>query len=235
MIGTLSEWKASPFYKPAKPQRRLWTLRDEEVVARLYPTPMPSRDIAKQLDRSIGSLRAKARQLGVRRPSRVNASAVARPSPTSSPDLFVNYVSPIERIKSLFQTRGSRLSWSNDGIDMLADLWKRGFAASLIADLIGTTPGAIQERAGRAGLPARYGLTLIETNEKHDPLDYPIHPVIDAQIIPRIDKRTGKRWFVQPKDKRRFHHSRETRMRNARIADNEVDMGSEYSDASGVN
>jgi len=74
LIGTQSEWKASPFYKPVKPRRRLWTLHDEEIVVRLYPTTMPTRDIAEQLDRSIGSLRAKARQLGVRRPSRGKAS-----------------------------------------------------------------------------------------------------------------------------------------------------------------
>lgn len=235
LIGTQSEWKASPFYKPAKPRRRLWTLNDEKLVARLYPTSIATRDIAGRLDRSIGSIRAKARQLKVRRPSRGKSSESGVPTSPNIQDLFTNQISPIDRIKSLFQTRGSRLSWSNEGIDMLADLWKRGFAASLIAKLVGTTPGAIQERAGRAGLPARYGLTLIDVNEKDDPLDYPIHPVIEAQIIPRLDKRTGKRWFVQPKDKRRFHHSRETRKRNARIDGNEADMDFAVSGAAGFN
>jgi len=101
---------------------------------------------------------------------------------------------------------------------MLADLWKRALSASLIAEMIGTTPGAVLERARRAGLPGRYGVALIETNEKHDPLDYPICQAISAQMIPKLDKETGKPWFVKPRDVRRWHASEDTRKRIARHA-----------------
>ncbi|WP_264816399.1 hypothetical protein, partial [Asaia krungthepensis] len=131
--------------------------------------------------------------------------------------LFVNRVSPLEQIKSLFQTRGSRLSWSNDGLDMLAELWKRSFTASLIATLIGATPGAVRERANRAGLPPRHGITLIDAVEFADPLDHPVCHAISDQIVAKEDTDNGRRWFVQKKDKRRVHYSKDRAKRIARF------------------
>jgi len=216
LYPTQEDWKTSPSYKPSKPYRRLWTLKDEETVQLLYPTGMPTREIADRLGRSIGSLRAKARQLGVRRPPRGKIATNAIPPP-AFPDLFVNKVSPLKHIKSLFQTRGSRLSWSNDGLDMLAELWKRSFTASLIATLIGATPGAVRERANRAGLPPRHGITLIDTVAFADPLDHPVCHAIADQIVAKEDTDNGRRWFVQKKDKRRIHYSKDRAKRIARL------------------
>lgn len=86
LYPTQGEWRASPSYKPSKPYRRLWTLKEEETVQLLYPSGMATQEIADQLGRSISSVRAKARQLGVRRPLRGKAvtDAVSPPPPRIS-------------------------------------------------------------------------------------------------------------------------------------------------------
>jgi len=217
LYQTEDEWKASPSYIPSRTRRRLWTLADEKTVQLLYPTKMPSHEIADKLGRSVGSVRAKARQLGVRRPLRGKSARGALTGTPTLTNLLVERACPFDQIRSLFQTRGSRLSWSNDSLDMLAELWKRSFTASLIATLIGTTPGAVRERANRAGLPPRHGITLINAVEFPSPLDHPICHAIADQIVVKEDSDNGMRWFVQKKDKRRLHYSKDRAKRIARF------------------
>ena len=231
------EWRASASYKPVPPRRRLWTMKDELTVQRSYPTEMPVRDLAVALGRSIGSIRAKARQLGVRRRPRGKPHKATELSGNSlegaASDLFVDIVSPLDRIKSLFQTRGSRISWSDAGIDMLGDLWQRGFGAAAIAKLVGTSKQAIHERARRAGLPARHGLPLVEVIVGVDPLSYPVNPVIAGMVYPQKDKVTGKRFFCHPKDKARIRFSEDTRKRLARNLDQIDDMSFSFAGVAG--
>lgn len=236
LYPTQGDWRASEDYKPAPSRRRLWTIKDEATVKLSYPTKTPVRDIAARLGRSIGAVRAKARQLSVRRRPIGDCASmdVQQPEDTqvAGPDLFSVIISPLEHIKSLFQTRGSRISWSNAGIDMLAELWQRGFAASAIAQFVGTSAQAIHERARRAGLPARHGLPLIETLNGFDPLSYPVNSVIAGMIHPQKDKITGKRFFCHPRDKARIRFSEDTRKRLARAQDRDDDMS--YSCVDGV-
>lgn len=237
LYPTQGEWRASSSYKPKQSRRRLWTLDDERTVKLSYPTKTPVKEIATQLGRSIGSIRAKARQLGVRRrPVGISEPVEYRSADTakvSEADLFANIVSPLDHIRSLFKTRGSRISWSDAGIDMLGELWQRGFGAAAIASLIGTSKQAIHERARRAGLPARHGLPLLETLEGADPLSYPVNPIIAGMIHPQKDKVTGKRFFCHPKDKARIRFSEDTRKRLARSRDRDDELSFSIADVTG--
>lgn len=78
IYDTIGAWRASPAYRPEQKRRiRFWLQHEEEFLVQFYPTAMPARQIAEELGRSLGAVRAKARTLGVRRPLRGRAADAA--------------------------------------------------------------------------------------------------------------------------------------------------------------
>ncbi len=188
-----------------------WSSDEEIYLARSYPTATEVPFISKLIGRTLGAVRRKAQRLGLRRPLRGRAAnarlCIDAPPPAQSGitsschHAFSDYFSSIRR------TSSGRLIWDGTAIDLLADLWKRLFSVTCIAQMLGLKRTAVSEAARRAGLPERAGLTLKHTIPQGSPQDVPVNDTIASQIIRKICKITGRPFFVRPRDVKKIHYS----------------------------
>lgn len=211
LYETIGEWRASPHYRPEPKRRvRFWLCHEEEFLVQSYPTAMPARQIAEELGRSLGAVRAKARALGVRRPLRgraADAAGALTPPPHNSVIQSRPYSNPNDPRPAISRTRAGRIIWDDTVTLHLAELWKRLYSPKYIADYLGTRPGTVSMAAQRAGLPSRAGLTLLKAAPGNNPLAAPENATIAAQMVKRICAITQNVFFLHPKNIRRQHYS----------------------------
>ncbi|MFT8679274.1 MAG: hypothetical protein ABF821_13035, partial [Gluconacetobacter sp.] len=116
------------------------------------------------------------------------------------------------------RTRSGRAIWNSVAITHLAELWKRLYSPTYIADYLGLPVGTIKTAAQRAGLPSRAGLTLLKSAPSENPLEVPESQVLVEQMIKRVCQITQTVFYQNAKDRRRQHYSRLGQLRIARSA-----------------
>ena len=173
---------------PLRAPARGWGWDDISYLVATYPKATRVREIATILGRTLSSVRGKARRLGMRRPLRGRA----RKS-------YLHALVP--------RSASGRAIWNSVAIENLAALWRRLYAPTCIARMLGLTPGAVSEAARRAGLPERAGLPLIMECRSGDPMAAPENAVISGQMIRKTCSITRRPFYVRPQDRKRVHFS----------------------------
>lgn len=162
---------------------RKWQAYDEALLKRRFVTHEPVRTIAFVLDRSVGSVRSKARRLGLRRPP--------RGVPQSRPFL-------------LTPLGGRQTVWSDERVERLVRLWVANFHHTTISLVLGVPERAAVSKANRISLPPRFGLTLSRDLEQARRVDFEAAPIPKEIKIPGGRKVIGKlcnltgNWFYAP-------------------------------------
>lgn len=193
-----------------RPQQRFWMSRDEAILERYYPSSTPVREISEALDRSVSSVRAKARQLGLKRPSRSLTTARAVNVQESLPALLpeVELQEQSDRFR-MPKTRSGRAIWTVEAKDYLAELWKRLFSAVAIAEHLGLRTCRVSMAANRMGLPQRYGVSLLHSVPEVEPLAVPINATVAGAMFPKFCLKAKTRFFVHPSRRRSTHLSQQ--------------------------
>ena len=151
--GVISADVAIPRAKP----RRLWSDAEADSLRQRYVTSEPVRCLAEDLDRSTGSVYAKARRLQLRRPKTAVSSVLT--SPVLCPStIVVSSLAPSEprqRVRS--HINGVRQVWFDDVNERTERLWIAGFHPETIASVLGPgfTSASVSTKAHRLGYPRR--------------------------------------------------------------------------------
>ncbi|CDG41022.1 hypothetical protein ASAP_2977 [Asaia bogorensis] len=202
LFGTLAEWKASPFYRPAPKlrARRLWSREEELLVADRYPSETPVRDIAPVVGRTIGAIRAKARKLGFFRPKKgLDKNLLLTPPPPRRSDLTPTWSAdldfltvPLSQWKAVIpRDSAGRPLWYNNLIDALRGVWCRSIASATIAEIFGVSRASIWAAADSRNLPRRTDHASRGRGMTGKALDaliaYDEIPELARNALPRID------------------------------------------------
>lgn len=202
----------------ARPSTRYWMWRDEQILESHYPSETPVADIATALGRSISSVRAKARALGLRRPRggvrHLDPDLRERRRRKLHLDLAKKASAPEGLIA---RTASNRVIWTDDALLYLGELWKRLYSASAIGRHLGLPAGRVSMAANRVGLPDRTGLKLRKRMHK-DPLSISACPAVDSAMESAFDKATNRVFFRHPRDRAKIHYSKAGREVLARRA-----------------
>lgn len=132
--------------------RKPWAAPDVSALFARYPTAEPVRDIASLLGRSPGSVRSKARRLGLRRPKRNAAPLPALPT------------KPLPKPYRLTPIGGREVTWSRSLTDRLVRLWVANFHHLTISKVLGVGPRAASSKATRISLPPRGSNVVLSRN-----------------------------------------------------------------------
>ena len=169
-----------------RPPRRSWENAEVETLRLRYPAPTSTTaDIAADLNRSVGSVRAKARRLGLRRPprrkapgsegglcaartgavfGRLSRTLLAAPTPLPvmpAPVAPAPVVpAPAKRAFRLTALGGREEVWDRARAEGLAQLWDEKFHHSTIGEALGVSARAVSVKAHRMSLPSRGKMPL---------------------------------------------------------------------------
>ena len=174
----------------ARPNRRYWMWRDIKILEDHYPSATPVKELAQALDRSIGSIRAKARQLGLRRmfryPSQIPEKVVDAQRLRLRRDL-----AGLNRDRSglLNKTVSGRVIWTDEVVKYVGELWMRLYSPAAIGAILGLDGGVISTLANRVELPRRTQqqgrpVEFLEGVPAADPLEAPICVSVKSMMEP---------------------------------------------------
>jgi len=186
---------------------KFWSSVEEDYLLSAYPSDTPVREIAAKVGRSASSVRRKAWQLRVRRPARSRKGAEENLLTRQGDFLKAPVEAPAEHKDVIARTRTGRAIWNTASILVLAELWKRLYSPTFIAEYFNLRPGAVSMAAKRAGLPSRAGLTLLRQSPTEDPMAVPENAAISSQMVARVCRVTDTVFFLHPKHRRLQHLS----------------------------
>lgn len=186
---------------------KFWSSVEEDYLLSAYPSNTPVSEIAAKVGRSASSVRRKAWQLRVRRPVRSRKGTEENLQTRQGDFLKAPVDAPVEQRDVIARTRTGRAIWNTASILVLAELWKRLYSPTFIAEYFNLRPGAVSMAAKRAGLPSRAGLTLLRQSPSEDPMAAPENAAISSQMVARVCRITDTVFFLHPKHRRLQHLS----------------------------
>lgn len=153
---------------------------------------------------------------------RLTPPLLMTPPPPPPPHFSITnssiYLNKLDFSGLVSRNRSGRAIWDDRAVTHLAELWKRLYSPTFIAELLGLSPKTVGEAARRAGLPARTGLTLLNTCPSEDPFAVPANSTVASQMIRKICRVTSRIFFVSPRHQKTVHCSLLGRRRLATYA-----------------
>jgi hypothetical protein len=183
--------------------------RDVTILERHYPTATPVKDIAQALDRSVSSLRAKARQLGLRRQFRHAAQAPLKLIQAQRRKLKRDFAGVgHDRSTRVSTTPSGRVIWSDELLLYLGELWKRLYSPAAIGGIFGLDPRLVSTAANRVELPKRTennrgGKEFLDIVPARDPLEAPVCKSIADMMEPITCIVVKRVFFRDPRNRGR--------------------------------
>lgn len=195
----------------ARPNRRFWMWRDIRILQDHYPSATPVVELALALGRSVGSIRAKARQLDLRRPFRhprqIPETVLDAQRQRLERDLVAREREAAALGSTLLvqvnKTVGGRVIWTDDLVRFVGDLWKRLYSPAAIGGILRLNAGIISTLAHRIELPRRTKdgpVDFLESVPEGGPLAAPVCQSIERMMEPIRCIDTGRLFYRRPGD-----------------------------------